>query len=422
MFETLKNAWKITELRRKILFTIVMLFVFRLGGFIPIPGVDASAIQAAVGQYSALGLMDIMAGGNLGNFTFFALGVGPYITASIIMQLLTVAIPKLERLAKEGEEGSKKINQWTRSCGVVVAFVETIGIILTFMSQGAIQGNWLNYITIGFMMAAGSAICMWIGEQITEKGIGNGISLLIFVGIISRVPGAVISSVESMIGGTMSVWMGLASIVGVLLLIAIIVYVDNGQRRIPVQYAKRVVGRKMYGGQSTHIPVKVNASGVLPIIFAISLVNFPLMIAEFWPQSAFYAWYSRFLNAGSPLYMIIYGLLIIFFTYFYTTISFNPIEVSKNLQQNGGFIPGIRPGRPTSDYLMKVTHRITLFGAFFLALLAVIPSTLTRVLGVTGIASVFTASGILIAVSVALETSKQLESQMIMRNYKGFLK
>ncbi|MBC8531590.1 preprotein translocase subunit SecY [Gehongia tenuis] len=422
MIETLKNAWRIPELRKKILYTLLMLLVFRLGSYVPVPGVDTAALGAMVNQYGVLGMMDIIAGGSFSNFTLFAMGITPYINASIIINLLTVAIPKLERLSKEGEEGRKKIAQYTRYFTIVLAFIQSIGIIIGLGNSVLLSTalpTWLNYVTIAITLTAGTALTMWIGERITEKGIGNGISLLIFAGIVAKFATWVPKLFNQLAAGTVNFWVVPAVIVGALVIIVAIVFVDMGQRRIPVQYAKRVVGRKMYGGQSTHIPVKVNSTGVMPLIFAMALVNFPMMIAQFWPQSGFYLWYSKWFGSGSVVYFLIYALLIIFFTYFYTQISFNPIEISKNMQQQGGFIPGIRPGKPTSDYLKRINNRVTMFGALFLAVLAVVPTLFTSS---TGMSAAFSATGLLIVVNVALETSKQLESQMLMRHYKGFLK
>lgn len=417
MWETLRNAWKIQDLRKKILYTVGMLLVYRLLCYVPTPGVDLQAVSEAMSNYSLLGFIDSITGSNLANYTIMAMGITPYINSSIIMQLLTVAIPKLEELQKQGEEGRKKIAQITRYVTVVLGFLQAIGI--TVGMQAARNGSVLSYITIGVCLAAGTALAMWIGERINEKGLGNGISLLIFAGIISRVGPMIVNTLAGIINGTESVLTALIVAVVSLAMIVAVVYVDQGERRVPVQYAKRMVGRKMYGGQSTHIPMKVNSTGVMPLIFAISIIQFPGLIAQFWPTSGFALWYGRWFNASSWVYMVVYALLILFFTYFYTSISFNPTEMSKNLQQNGGFIPGIRPGKPTADYLSRISNRITLFGAIFLALIATIPSA---ILALTGNSTPFTATGILIVVSVAMETTQQLEAQMMMRHYKGFMK
>lgn len=423
MLEILRGAWKIKDLRKKILFTLLLLVLYRLGAFIPIPGVNPAYIAEMVGKYDILGFMDIMSGGSFANFTLFAMGIAPYINASIIINLLTIAIPALERLAKEGEEGRAKIERITRYCAIVFSLITSVGIILGLgpnaVSPSPYVPIWFVYATIGIVATAGSALLMWMGERITEVGIGNGISLLIFTSIISRVPSVVISTVNSTIQGTLAVWVIPVVLVLIIAIIAGVVYVDLGVRRVPVQYAKRVVGRKQYGGQSTHIPMRVNASGVLPLIFAITLVQFPSMIAQFWPTSGFSQWYYKYLGTGSAAYFLVYAALIILFAFFYTTISFNPIQMSKNLQEYGGFIPGIRPGRPTSDYLSRISNRLTLVGALFLAIIAAVPTLFTSIMGSQ---SAFGATSVLIMVNVALEMSKNLQAQMTMRHYKGFLK
>lgn len=422
MLETFRNAWKVEDLRKRIIYTLVMLLIYRVGSVIPTPGVNVDYIAQQVSNISMLGMLDFINGQNFSNFTIFAMGISPYITSSIIMQLLTIAIPALERLQKEGEEGRKKIAEITRVVTIALGCIMAIGIILGFGSGAMARGedaNFLDYALVFLTLAAGTALTMWIGECITQNGVGNGISLLIFVGIIASFPGQVYTGIQSVILNPMSAWAIPVVIVGIIVLVVGIVFVDSGQRRIPVQYAKRMVGRKMYGGQSTHIPMKVNSTGVMPLIFAISIIQFPGLIAQFWPTSGFALWYGRWFNASSWVYMVVYALLILFFTYFYTSISFNPTEMSKNLQQNGGFIPGIRPGKPTADYLSRISNRITLFGAIFLALIATIPSA---ILALTGNSTPFTATGILIVVSVAMETTQQLEAQMMMRHYKGFMK
>ena len=422
MLETFRNAWKVEDLRKKIIYTLIMLLIYRVGSIIPIPGVNVEYISQQVNNISLLGMLDFINGQNFSNFTIFAMGISPYITSSIIMQLLCVAIPALERLQKEGEEGRKKIAQITRVVTIALGCIMAIGIIVGLGSGAMYRGaeaNFLDYLLVFLSLAAGTALTMWIGEHITENGVGNGISLLIFVGIIASFPGEVYTGIQSVIAKPVTAWFIPLVIVGILVLVVGIVFVDGGQRRIPVQYAKRMVGRKMYGGQSTYIPLKVNSSGVMPLIFAISIIQFPGLIAQFWPTSAFALWYGKWFSASSWLYMLVYALLILGFTYFYTMISFNPVEMSKNLQQNGGFVPGIRPGKPTADYLTRISNRITLFGAIFLAVIAVIPSA---ILAIAGVRAPFTASGILIVVSVALETTQQLEAQMMMRHYKGFMK
>ena len=421
MLETFRNAWRVEELRKKILYTLMMLLIYRLGGIIPTPFIDTEVIASAISSMSVLGMIDFINGQNFSNFTIFAMGIQPYITSSIIMQLLTIAIPSLEKLQKEGEEGRKKIAQITRYVTVALGFVMAVGIILSLGSQAFLDGNptWFEYMVVFLSLAGGTAFAMWIGERITENGIGNGISLMIFVGIIASFPGQIYEAITAVAINPISAWYIPLVVIGILLLVVGIVFVDEGQRRIPVQYAKRMVGRRMYGGQSTHIPIKVNSSGVMPLIFAISIIQTPSIFAAFWPSSGFSLWYNRWFSASSWLYMLVFAVLIVAFTYFYSSITFNPQEISKNLQQNGGFIPGIRPGKPTGDYLAKISNRITLFGALFLALIATIPSA---IIALTGSSAPFTATGILIVVSVALETTKQLEAQMMMRHYKGFMK
>ena len=423
MFETLKNAWKIEDLRKKILFTLVMLLVYRIGTFIPVPGVDSSYIKAIIEQGGLLGFFDIISGGAFGNFTIFAMSITPYINSSIIMQLLTVAIPKLERLAKEGEEGRKKIAQYTRYFTVILAFVQAFGITygLARNAGALLQNNIWTYLVVSLTLTAGTAFLMWLGEQITEKGIGNGISLIIFTSIISRAPVAVIQLWNlAFRAKTINPLYLPLIVVFMIALIAGVIFIDLGQRRIPVQYSKRVVGRKMYGGQSTHIPMKVNSSGVLPIIFAVSILAVPQTIAQFMsPESGFVQWVQKWFTEEKGLYAAIYALLILFFTYFYTQITFNPVEIADNLKQYGGFVQGIRPGKPTSDYLLRISNRLTLVGAIFLALVAILPIAATAI---TKVPMAFGGTAILIIVGVALETSKQLEAQMLMRHYKGFLK
>ncbi len=420
MFKTLRTAWKIADLRKKILYTLLMLLVFRLGSFVPVPGVNVDYISGVVSDNGLLGLLNTLSGGSLGNLTIFAMGIVPYINASIIMNLLTVAIPPLERMAKEGTDGQKKIASITRYVAVGLGLFQAVAILIGMGEDAFLHNDWFNYITVVLCLTAGTALVMWIGERINEKGVGNGISLLIFIGIVSRLPLSVVELWNNATAGNISVWAVVAVVVFAVLIIGAITFIDLGERRIPVQYAKRVVGRKMYGGQSTHIPMKINQAGVLPIIFALTLLQVPAIISSFWPESGFYQWWSQNMMSGGWAYNLIYAVLILFFTYFYAQISFNPIDVSKNLQQYGGFIPGIRPGKPTSDYLAKILSRITLFGAIFLALVATVPTVIMGALGMTNLA--FGATSLLIMVSVSLETTRQIESQMMMRHYKGFLK
>ena len=418
MFKVFSNAWKIADLRKKILYTLFMLLIYRLGCYVPLPGVDVAYISSIVDNYTMLNFLNMFSGGALGNLTLFALGIIPYINASIIMQLLTIALPPLERLQKEGEEGRKKIASITRYVGVGLGLFMAIGILLSMGSQAMLHDSWLSYVTVILCLTAGTALIMWIGERINEKGIGNGISLLIFTSIVARFPTEVMKWFSNMQAGSVSVWQLIVVIIGALVIVTAITGVDMSERRIPVQYAKRVVGRKMYGGQSTYIPMKVNQSGVLPLIFAVTFVQFPAMIGQFFSDQTFYTWYNDWMNSGSGIYITIYALLILFFTFFYSQISFNPVDVSKNMQQYGGFIPGIRPGKSTSDYMHRILNRVTFFGAIFLAIVAAVPMIMS---GFTGMSSAFGATSLLIMVSVALETNKQIESQMMMRHYKGFL-
>ena len=422
MFSTFINAFKVKDIRKKILITLLLIVIYRLGCFIPIPGVNTAVLEEAVQTYDILGFLDLLTGSSFSQFTLFAMGISPYITASIILQLLTIAIPALERLSKE-DDGRQKIERITRYTGVGLAMVQSIGIFVGLQNSAVGQdvvinpGFW-SYAVIGICSTAGTAFLMWLGERITENGIGNGISMLIFASIVSRVPTTLIGWVQQLLVGTLDWWKFIILLVVVIGLITLVTYVDKAQRRIPVQYAKRVVGRKMYGGQSTYLPIKANANGVLPLIFAMTFIQFPGMIAQFWPDSGFYSFYTRYLGSTTVIYFLIYALLIVAFGYFYSSITFNPIEMSKNLQQNGGFITGIRPGKSTSDYLAKISSRLTMFGSLFLAVIAILPTLALRGLGQT---SAFGATSVLIMVSVALETTEQLESHMLMRHYKGFL-
>lgn len=424
MLRTVARAWKIEDLRKKIIFTILMLLVFRLGSNIPVPGIDRAILQEVFsGELGLLSLFDLFSGGAFSNFTIFALSITPYITASIILQLLTIAIPKLEALAKEGMEGRKKIAQYTRYLTVVLAFVQAIGMTVGLFRDAVPDKSFFNVALIVLVLSAGTAFLMWLGEQINENGIGNGISLIIFSGIIARAPSAVHTTWLSYRAGQISLISIILFLIFALVVVVGIVMVQQGQRKIPVQYAKRVVGRKMYGGQSTHIPVKVNQAGVIPVIFSLSLLQFPLTLTYFFPGTGFANFVSKWLSpAGDPgvwIYAVFNIILIMFFTYFYTSITFNPIEVANNMKANGGFIPGIRPGRSTVEYLNKVMTRITFAGAVFLAAVATLPTLIQEF---TALQIGFGGTSLLIAVGVALDTMKQLETQMVMRNYQGFLK
>ena len=425
MWQTLVNAFKIKEVRRKILITIALLFVYRLGCFIPVPGVN---LFSGLENYTYLQIMSGVSGGALQYGTFFAMGIGPYINASIIIQLLTVGIPALERLSKQGEEGRRRINAYTRILTLVLAIAQAIGILVAFKTSvdttkifnTAGNSSFLNFISYGFLVVvytAGACLTMWLGERITDYGVSNGISMLIFAGIISTAGTAIINLFTNW--NESSIWTILAFVVVAIAIFAAIVTVNDAERKIPVQYAKQVKGRKMYGGQSTHIPIKVNASGVMPLIFAFSILSFPDMIMNLFGVSD--NWWIRNVGTGSWVYMVLLCVLILFFSYFYNQIQFNPDDISKSIQGNGGFIPGTRPGKPTADYLRRIAGRITLFGAIFLALLALVPSLVFKSID-TSLVNVFSATGLLIIVSVALEFEQALQSQIMMKNYKGFLK
>ena len=424
MLRTIARAWKIADIRRKIIFTLLMLLVFRLGSNIPVPGIDRAILDDVFsGDLGLLSLFDLFSGGAFSNFTIFALSITPYITASIILQLLTIAVPKLEALAKEGSEGKKKIAQYTRYLTVVLAFIQAIGLSVGLFRDAVTDKSFFNIAVIVLVLSAGTAFLMWLGEQINENGIGNGISLIIFGGIIARAPSAVHTTWLAYRAGEVGLLSIILFVLFALIVVVGIVLVQQGQRKIPVQYAKRVVGRKMYGGQSTHIPMKVNQAGVIPVIFSLSLLQFPLTITYFIPSTGFSEFVSKWLSpAGNPgvwIYAVFNIILIIFFTYFYTAVTFNPMDVANNMKANGGFIPGIRPGRSTVEYLNKVMTRITFVGAVFLALVATLPTLIQEF---TALQIGFGGTSLLIAVGVALDTMKQLEAQMVMRNYQGFLK
>lgn len=425
MFDTIRNAWKIVDLRKKLIYTFIMLIIFRLGSTIPVPLINPEMLeQMFTGDNTMFGFIDIVSGGAFKNATIFAMSITPYINSSIIMQLLCVAIPALERLQKEGEEGRKKIGQFMRYGTVVLAIIQAVGLYFLLKSSNAITNpGWQSAIVIITTFTAGTAFLMWLGEQITEKGVGNGISLIIFAGIVSRIPDMAKTLCASVESGALNWLMVAVILVFALLIIAFVVMMNEAERRLPVQYAKRVVGRKMYGGQSTHIPIKVAGAGVIPIIFAMSIMAFPGTIASFFGKTAqsggFWGAFLWVFSGQSWIYAVLYFLLIIFFTYFYTAIQFNPIEMSNNMKKNGGFIPGIRPGRPTSDYIARVLSRVTLAGAFFLAFIAVIPIFMNLGLHISNFS--IGGTSLLIVVGVALETVQNMESQMLMRHYKGFL-
>jgi len=425
VLQTFRNAWKIEEIRKKILFTLFMILLYRVGNSIPVPYVNVDFL----GQYftslenTVLGLYNVMSGGAFSQATIFALSIQPYINASIIIQLLCIAIPALERMSKEeGEEGKRKINNITRYSTVGIALLQGFAYYMLLRNNTvsgypllAEYGVW-QAIVIVVTFTAGSALVMWMGEQITEFGIGNGISMILFASIISRFPTSIGQSITNIIGGTLKWWVYLLMLLGALVLVILVVVVSEAERRIPVQYSKRVVGRKQYGGQATHLPMKVNMSGVLPVIFAQSIASLPATIAAFSGKEL------KWFDTTSLLYALVYFLLIVFFSYFYSTIQFNPIEVSNNLKKNGGFIPGYRPGKPTSEFITKVLNKITLFGALYLSIIAVTPYLISHWSDVASTSGVsLGGTSIIIVVGVALETVRALENQMLMRHYKGFL-
>ncbi|MDD4320691.1 MAG: preprotein translocase subunit SecY [Acidaminococcaceae bacterium] len=418
MLSALNNIFKITELRQKVLFTLAMFIVFRAGTHIPVPGVNASMIEQLFTSGNLFGLMDMFSGGALSKFSIFAMSITPYINASIILQLLTVVVPTLERWSKEGEEGRKKISKLNRYGTVVLGFIQAIG--MAYGLKVAINNpSPFSILMIAITLTAGTVLLMWIGEQITAKGIGNGISLIIFAGIVSRLPDGLKVMSQYLQAGTISVFNIIIFALIALSMVAFVVAITIAHRKVPVQYAKRVVGRKMYGGQTSYIPLKVNQAGVIPIIFASSVLMFPVTIAQFvkvpWVQTiaGYFAW-------GTPLQTTIYIVMIIFFTYFYTAVSMNIVDMSDNIKRNGGFIPGLRPGKPTTDYLDKIMTRITLAGAIFLAFIAIMPNLIVWITGISGI--YFGGTALLIVVGVALDTMKQIESLVLMRHYQGFMK
>ncbi len=442
MFSVFKNAWKLPELRKKILYTLLMLLLYRLCCYIPTPGIDPTIITNGIASANEniWGLMNIITGGSLQGYTFMAMGISPYINASIIIQLLQVVIPALERLGHE-ENGREKINKIVRYTSFGLAFLQAVGICYAFNANGEsmlVEGinPILAYVLIGLSLTAGTAVAIWIGDRISEKGLGNGISMLIFVGIIARFPVTVenyfaTAAANSAVGNNALWWILPLVLVAIVALIVVVIFVELGERKISIQYAKRVSGRKVYGGQSTYMPIKPNSCGVLPLIFSMSLLMFPsILTGMFWSGSAFEEFYTKWLGQGTWGYMIVSFLLTIGFAYFYSAISFNAAETSKNLQKYGGFIQGIRPGKPTTDYLNKVSKRLVLFSGLYLGVISTIPMLASAILSsipnfdvntVLGLALTFSSTGLLIIVSVSIEITKQLESQMVMRHYKGFL-
>ncbi len=432
MFKTLINAFKVKEVRVKMLITLGLLFLYILGTWIPVPGIDSSVFKSTVtaeGQ-DFLTLLSSVSGGALANGAILALGVSPYISSSIIIQLLTVAIPALEKLSKQGEDGRKKINTITRYVALLLAIAQAVGIVVSFSkNSSAITSVLFNNVTVTsvfvvIMLVAGAMFTVWLGEKITDIGVGNGLSLLIFIGILSSASVAIMSTVKTIFTTDIDeLWGLLIFLVLLIIIFALIVFVDRAERRVPVNYAKQMKGRRMMGGQSTHIPLRVNGSGVMPIIFASAFITFPqLLMSIFWANTPAYTWYANNMGAGTWLYSVILPFLILFFAFFYSQISFKPEDVAKQIQENGGFITSIRPGKPTSEYLKKINNRIVLFGAVFLAFIALVPSLVFSLVDAGSLVNSFTATGMMIVVSVALELDKQIGAQMLMRNYRGFLK
>ena len=417
MFSALASAWKIPELRKKILFTLLMMAVFRLGPHMPVPGIDRDLL-ASMFQSDLFGWVDILSGGAFKNLTVFAMGIIPYINASIIVQLLTMVVPYFERLAREGQEGRKKMNQWIRYGSVVLGLAQAL-IMSVYLRTAMVNPNAWSVIVSTIVLTAGTAFLMWLGEQITEKGIGNGIPLIIFAGIVSRLAAGINTIYQYWASGEVHVIAIIIFVIVMLLMVGGVIAVQEGQRRITVQYSKRVIGRKVYGGQSTHIPMKINQAGVIPIIFAMALLSFPSLIASFFVNSGFAQWVNRVLSYQHPVYIITYAVLIFVFTYFYTAATFNTVDVADNMRKNGGFIPGLRPGKPTAEYLDRVLSRLTFSGATFLTIIALMPSLF---MAVSGMNLYFGGTSLLIAVGVALDTMKQIESHLLMRHYEGFMK
>ena len=430
MFATLKNAFKSKDIRTKIFIILGLLVLFRIGCWLPIPGISIESFSTQVENQSFLQLLSSIAGGALSNGAFLALGVSPYITAQIVVQLLSMAIPSWENLTKQGEEGRKKLNKYTKILTLILATAQSIGIVVAFAKNGGLDSavffdiEWLTGAIVVACLVAGAMFTLWLGEKITETNIVNGLSLLIFVGILSTAGTAISSSISNAISGNVDdLWGIIAFVVALIIIFSMIVLMDKAERKIPVQYAKQVRGRKLYGGQSTFIPIRMMATGVLPIIFAMSLLSFPQIIfAIFAPNSAAATWYNTYMGAGSWAYSVVVGILILGFAYFTSMMNFKPDDISRQIQSNGGFIPGIRPGKTTADYLNRINKRITFFGACFLAFLTIVPTLVFKAIGNTGLTSAFSATGMIIVVSCALEINKGLEAQLLMKNYKGFLK
>ncbi len=416
MIEVMRNAFRVEDLRKKLIFTLLMIIVFRFGSHVPVPGIDTKIIrELSSGQL--MGFFDVISGGAFKNFSVFAMSITPYVNSSIIMQLLTVIIPKLEEMNKDAD-GRKKIASISRYVTVVLAFVQAIGISMGFRSA-YLSYTWYNVVIVSLSLTAGTSFLMWMGEQINDRGIGNGISIIIFAGIVSRLPFGLITVFTYIAADLTRIGVGVALLIGSILMVVAVVLLNEGQRKVPVQYAKRVVGRKIYGGQNTHIPLRVNQAGVIPIIFAMTILMFPGQIASWFPNSAGASSVSSFFNPNKVWYQIVYALLIVFFTFFYSAISLNVIQIADDLKKYGGFVPGLRPGRPTSDHLSRISQRITMAGAIFLAMIATIPTLLMKF---TSLSLALGSTSLLIVVGVVLDSVKQLESQLMMRNYQGFLK
>lgn len=419
MIDSFRDAFRLPDLKRRILFTLAALFVYRLGAHMPTPGVDAAALGKLFEQGGVLGFLDLFAGGALSRFSIFALGVTPYINASIVMQLLAVVVPSLEKMQKEGEEGRKKVVQYTRYGTIAFALIQAVGMTGWLRNLGIFTGSWMDIALVAVTLTTGAVAVMWLGEVMSDHGIGNGISLLIFAGIVARIPEAIIRTFTLVRLGEMNILVVLIALAIMVAVVAGCVMLQEGQRRLPVQYAKRMVGNKMYGGQSSFIPLRVNTAGVIPIIFASSVLLFPYTIAGLFQHDLAQAVQKAF-SPSSPVYMILYVAMIVFFSYFYTAVVFKPEDISTNMKKNGGFILGIRPGRPTTDYIEKVMGRITLGGAVALAVVAVVPTMMTGLMNINTF--YFGGTAVIIVVGVALDTVHQIEGQLIMRHYEGILK
>ena len=417
MADTFSDVFKLPDLKRRILFTLGMLFIFRLGAHIPTPGIDTAAMSQLFEGSGVLGFLDLFAGGALRRFSLFSLGVAPYINASIVLQLAAVIFPSLDRLQKEGPQGQKKMTQYTRCGAILFAFIQAFGMALWLRRAGVLGASGLAFFIAVLTAVTGSVAVMWIGEEMTDHGIGNGISVLIFAGIVARLPEAVIQTFSMVSSGEMNVVTLIMALIIMVAVLAGAVLLEQGQRRIPVQYAKRVVGNRVYGGQSSFIPLRVNMGGVMPIIFASSLLIFPSMILRLFPGTERIA---NLFAPGSWVYTVLYVILIVFFSFFYTAMVFNPSDIADSMKKNGGFILGIRPGKPTSDYIEKIASRVTLIGSLFLVVIALIPDLLTNVFGITSF--YFGGTAVLIVVGVALEIAEQINSELLMRNYEGVLK